>query len=278
MSRITPNFLTRSISSPKSVFQKRLYSQCFGIGHIVPRKSLKYPRYHLAGSSPSVFVRKYSDFLEEFIATHNPPDESVNYFNSLDWSRKVLENPRYKPIAFYPRHFDEKSGENAFFAQTVNTETTFPHVLALQLNDFKTPEPTSGSTDMAAAPSGKIISNPPDNPEVICLMAVGNGLAANISTVHGGVQCVIFDEVVRLLVMLHHINIREPGPRDSHFTVQMNTRYISPMRTPSNVLVRAWLARWEGRKFFAKAQILSDSGVLLTENESIWVTAKRKVL
>jgi len=77
-----------------------------------------------------------------------------------------------------------------------------------------------------------------------------------------------------LCVMLH--NMKGSGPRDSLYTVKLETIYRAAVPTPSNVLVRCWLTRKEGRKWFCRGQIVNEEGVVMTEAEGLWVSTKRK--
>ncbi|KAJ5355955.1 hypothetical protein N7517_010564 [Penicillium concentricum] len=216
-------------------------------------------------------VAERSDYLEGFMNSQTPPQSTVDYFSSLPWTRKFLENQAYKVIPFFSRHLNDHTGENRFFAQTVNSNTTVPHLLALQLKDLESPEFTSHY--------GHQSFNTPDPTtphELICLVSLGRGLDSHPSIVHGGFQGVIFDEIMRNLILLHNNNTCEPGPRDIHFTVNMNISYAAPVITPGVFLVRSNLAGREGRKWFPKAEIVNSDDVVLTSADSTWVTAKRQ--
>ncbi|KAL7626448.1 tRNA-His guanylyltransferase [Parahypoxylon ruwenzoriense] len=217
-------------------------------------------------------AEQQSNFLETFIRDHKAPQPSVDYFSSIDWTRKHLENNAYEAIPFFSRYLNERTGENRFMAQTINSDTTLPHIVSLRLKDIKTPESSTPPNDQVAASDAP---NPP--PELICLMSLGSDLMSHPSIVHGGFQCVIFDEIIRLLILLHHNNVCNPGSRDTHYTVNMTTSYSAPVVAPSDILVRAWLKRREGRKWFAKAEILNSNGLLLTGAESMWVTARKTI-
>lgn len=73
-----------------------------------------------------------SDFFGKFVTEHQPPQETVNYFSNLRWTRKVLENEDYEIVPFFSRYRNDQTGENHFFGRTVNTATTIPHLLSLR--------------------------------------------------------------------------------------------------------------------------------------------------
>ncbi|OJJ78762.1 PaaI family thioesterase [Aspergillus glaucus CBS 516.65] len=213
-----------------------------------------------------------SDFLGQFLESHQPSRAAVNYFSAIDWTRRVLDDRNYEAVPFFSRYLDEQTGENRFFSRTVNTPTTIPHILALRqkgLTTIDTAEPEP-SIRLQCTPTPEIQNR---RPGVICLMALGPELEAHPSIVHGGFQGVIFDEIMRFVILLHQHNIAHPGPRDIHYTTRMSISYRAPVITPSDVLVRSWLARREGRKWFAEAQIVDYNNKILTSAESMWVTA-----
>lgn len=228
-------------------------------------------RYRLSTTAPLEDVVERSDFLEIFMKDQRPSPSAVDYFSSFLWTRKFVEDEAYKAIPFFSRYLNERTGENRFFAETVNSSTTISHLLALQLLDLDSPELISHS-------GRRPLNSPPDltTPhELICLMSLGKGLDSHPSIVHGGFQAVIFDEIMRNLILLHKNTTRETGPRDLHFTVNMNISYAAPVTTPGIFLVRSKLVKREGRKWFTKAEIVNSDDKILTSAESTWVTAKK---
>ncbi|PMD18465.1 hypothetical protein NA56DRAFT_691169 [Hyaloscypha hepaticicola] len=245
----------------------------FAIGHRISKLQKfqwSWRRYQSSTTSAEL-INEQSDFLRHFIREQKPPQSTLDYFASLPWASKILDGNAYEPVPVWSRHINEQTGENRFFAKTVNTDTTVPHILALNLKDFKTPEPTSALLKYEPAPTS--LSNLAPH-ELLFLMALGEDLQAHPSIVHGGFQAIIFDEIMRLLILLHQHNICKPGPRDIHYTANMTVSYSAPVIAPSNVLVRARLIRREGRKWFTKGEIVNTEGQILTTAESMWITAK----
>lgn len=111
-------------------------------------------------------------------------------------------------------------------------------------------------------------------PDVICLMSLDRDLDAHPSIVHGGFQAVLFDEVMRFVILLHQDLVCQPGPRDDHYTANMSISYCAPVMTPTNVVVRAWLTNREGRKWFTTAEIVDCTDSILTTAKSMWITVK----
>jgi len=217
-----------------------------------------------------------ADFMKTFIEAHAPPQESVQHFQSAPWLNAHISSPKYKLIPTFSRHL-KSSGEDFFFSRTVNTAVTIPHMISLQLHDFTTPEPTTET--IPTTTDHRTVTKAPDHPDAITMLALaGPGLNGHPSTLHGGVTCAILDETMGLLVMLHDNNIRGAGPRDSLYTANLNVSYRAPVPTPSDIMVKTWLVRRQGRKWFSKGQILDKEGVVLAEADGLWITTARTKL
>ncbi len=245
----------------------------FAVGHRISKPQKLQPswrRYQSSTASPKL-IDEQSDFLQHFIRRTKPPQSTLDYFSSQPWASKFLGDNVYEPVPVWSRHVNEQTGENRFFAKTVYTDSTIPHILALNLKDFKTPEPTSAPLKDESPP--KSLSNIASH-ELIFLMTLGEDLQAHPSIVHGGFQAIIFDEIMRLLILLHQNNVCTPGPRDIHYTANMTVSYSAPVIAPSSVLVRSRLVRREGRKWFTNGEIVNTEGQILTSAESMWITAK----
>ncbi|CAG8263218.1 unnamed protein product [Penicillium olsonii] len=197
-----------------------------------------------------------SNFLGEFFKTHRCSENTIKFFSSIPWTREILQNENYRTVPLFSRYLNETTGENRFFAKSVNSHETIPHLLALKTIEQRGPEETS--------------SYP-----LIFLISLRQGLDSHPSIVHGGFQGVILDEVARNMILMHHDATCDPVPRDTHFTASMTISYVVPVTTPGVYLVRSQLTRREGRKWYTKAEIVDSSDKVLTNAESFWVTAKR---
>lgn len=217
-----------------------------------------------------------SDFLGKFIASHQPPLETINYFSSQEWTRKVLENEDYEAVPFFSRHHNAQTGENRLVGQTVNTNTAIPHLLSLRRRNLITPTALVQDTEQQRndVQQGGIKTSTSASPDALFLVSLGHDLDAHPSIVHGGFQAVLFDEIMRFVILLHQDRICRPGPRDIHYTVRMSISYRAHVTTPSDVLVRAWLTGREGRKWFLVGEIVDSGENVLTAAESMWVTAR----
>jgi len=213
------------------------------------------------------------DFMQKFITTHRVPEDARNHFLAVDWTKNFVQDPLYKAVPTYSRVLKD-SGEDHFFSRTVSSPSTIPHLLSLQLDDFKSP-PESPPGTFQFKQNHKETTAVPDKPDCIFLLNLGSpGLDGHPGLIHGGMACAILDEMMGLCVMLHHQHIS--GPRDSLFTANLNTTYRAPVPTGGDVLVRCWLVARQGRKWYSIGQIVSKDGLVLTEAQGTWVLAKRQ--
>ena len=223
-------------------------------------------------STPSTTIADRGDFMERFIAEHKVPREALEYFTSSWLSRYVL-SPSYIPIPTFSRVL-KRTGEDFFFARTVSTPQTIPHLISLQRKQFTLPKETPRGETIkyfTDGSSGRERIVAPEEPDALFLLSLARpGLDGHPSVIHGGMACAILDEMMGLCVMLHH-HQHATGARDSLFTVNLNVTYKAPVPTPSDVLVKCWLMGWQGRKWYSIGQITDQEGNVLTEGKGIWV-------
>lgn len=213
--------------------------------------------------------------IATFFATHTVPDSSLKHFSAIPWTSAFLQDPSYNAIPTFSRTLKE-TGEDAFFSVTVNTPTTIPEALCLRLRDLDLPvAPTGSPYNRTTAPASPYDSPVPAKPDVILLLALASpGLDGHPATIHGGMATAILDEVIGLCVMLHQTHVSDP--RSAMYTARLDTVYKKPVPTPAVVAVRSWLTRREGRKWWARGQIVDKDGVVLTESEGLWVEARKR--
>lgn len=252
---LLPRSLQRVLSTPT-------HQQLLGRGFQTSTRVLKAPTIY--------YAEKTSNFLETFIKDCKVPEKTLSHFRSTDWTRRILEDETYEIVPFYSRYLNDTTGENRFFSATINTETGMPHFVSLRKRDWKNIEPLDEKVDDPFAAPASNVSH-----EVLALASFGRDLDAHASIVHGGVQCVMFDEIIRFLILLHHNATCKPGSRDSHYTVKMDVSWHAPMKTPGTVLMKARLLRREGRKWFTEAEIVDNEGTLLTKATAMWITARK---
>lgn len=92
--------------------------------------------------------------------------------------------------------------------------------------------------------------------------------------VHGGMQAAILDEAVGFAVQAHHESTGELEQEEAGWvkvaTVEFDLRYRRPMQTGVEVGIRAEVVRVSGRDYLAVAEIVDDSGDVLTSATAKW--------
>lgn len=217
------------------------------------------------------------DFYANFLSNYKPPVEASRHFASIPWTNDWLTNPAYKVIPFWSRHA-KSSGEDYFFANTINTTKTIPHMVTLQLTDFITPEPSDGaSAPGAPRPSATTDSNTVTcrAPELVYLLQLGErGIDGHPGVIHGGITCALLDETMSVLVS-QHLSNAAPRPKGQIFTANLSTNFRAPVETPATVIIKCWLVRRDTRKWLTKGQIEDSNGRVLAEANAIWVVAQK---
>lgn len=215
------------------------------------------------------------EFHSAFLAQYQPPVEASRHFASIPWTNKWLSSPAYKPIPFWSRH-SKSSGEDYFFANTINTTKTIPHMVTLQLRDLVTPEPsdTPSASSAVPGPTQPTVTDNSRPPELVFLIQLGpNGIDGHPGVIHGGVICALLDEMMSTVVA-QHLNNASPRPKGQIFTANLNTNFRAPVTTPAAVILKCWLVRRDMRKWLTRSQIEDESGRVLAEANAIWVVVR----
>ncbi|PGH35083.1 hypothetical protein GX50_02114 [[Emmonsia] crescens] len=195
------------------------------------------------------------------------PAETLNHFQSDPWTSSFLNLSTHTATKIYSRTSDPSTGEDAFFAHTINSPTTIPYCLTLRKKQPDTPpiQPPYASfpppaTGPNAPKTGPIPSNKVD---LFALFDLATpGINGHPNTAHGGVIATLLDEIMSVAVSVHIPGYREnaSAERARLYTAQLDIRYLKPVRVPGMVVVKAWCVAREGRKFFMRGQLVQEEG------------------
>lgn len=196
---------------------------------------------------------------------YSPPAPLLSYFSAIPWSRNLLSSKDYYPIQTWSRLPKTSTGEDAFFAGTIATPTTIPHVLTLRRRDIA-PPPAPTDPPVWPAPTASASAPPSTSPpDVMMLFGLeAPGICGHPSTAHGGIVATLIDETMSLAVAVHldsdSRGRRSPdeSPRGPIFTSQLDLRYKRPVAVPALVVVRAKVVARAGRKFWVRAQAVQE--------------------
>lgn len=204
-------------------------------------------------------------------ATASDTAASLAYFASVPWTAKYLKSPKYNIVPTSSRSL-KPTGEDAFFARTINTPSTVPYCLSLRGQDLESPQHGSSDNETTSQSSGPSISASPEIFDLVWLIHLAEpGLNGHPKTAHGGVLASILDEITGMCALIYR-----PDKSISMYTATLHTTYKAPVLLPSDAVCTAWLTRKEGRKYWIRAQILDDKGRLMTEGEALFVEVRTK--
>lgn len=192
---------------------------------------------------------------------------AIAHFRSNPWANNLISSEDYTPIPTDSRRLKPSTGEDGFFANTLATPSTIPHVLTLQRRNVAPPQsepPTwlpASKKDAAAAAKPTPGTTPAD---IFMIYELGSpGLSGHPATVHGGIVATLIDEAMSLAVAAHTSapaasGAADDNPRGKIFTAQLDVRYRKRVVNPALLVIRAKVVARVGRKFWVRAQAVQE--------------------
>jgi len=177
----------------------------------------------------------------------------VTHFRSIPWCAAHLSSANLTietPITRFPK----PDHEEALMAQTLNR-----------------PDGIAAFTVFYEAPP-----NPRDIlTKVGAFLTLGPMLNGWKGICHGGVVMTILDEVCGQLAAIN----RARGAVEDiiMMTAYLNVKFLGPVRTGTTILVKARLAKREGRKWFVEGVVEHESGAELAKAEGLFIQLKGKL-
>ncbi|KAE8383272.1 HotDog domain-containing protein [Aspergillus bertholletiae] len=194
------------------------------------------------------------------------PPQDIEYFASLPFASPYLNSQLYEPVPFITR-YDTKDTSNKFFSKVINTANTIPHMLALVRVPDSKPSPTLDQRDdTSPTPSAKLA--PPD---FVVFVSLGPDLCGFQDTVHGGVLAALLDEALGLCAEAKEL------VSNSHtrlYTAGLEISYRSPVHAPSVAMIKTWVTKRHGRKWFLEAQVLDQDGRVKAEAKTLYISSR----
>jgi acyl-coenzyme A thioesterase PaaI-like protein len=188
------------------------------------------------------------------------PKDTLKHFTTVPIAQPTLQDPDFRCLYASRTVTDDGKG-HTLMGKTWATETTIPHLLSL----YRTSDSSSSDTP---------------NVEIRRFYTLGGDLNAHPDLLHGGVISCILDSTLgnAVGIGIRHVDIT------SMYTVQLNVKYESPVRTPGTIVARSWIRKVEvgekNVKVWAEGIIESLSGdrelVVHSKAEGIWVGKKGK--
>ncbi|RJE17524.1 Thioesterase superfamily, partial [Aspergillus sclerotialis] len=191
-----------------------------------------------------------------FIRNETPPQEDINFFSALPFARPYFDSSSdYQPVPFLARH-EKGNPSNEFIGRVINTHDTIPRMLVLMRKADLYPPPQPAGVAIKGTPQSS------NNPGNIVFIQFSSGLNGYKDTVHGGVLSALFDEIFGVCA---GYRVFVWGEKLALVTAKLEVSYRAPVPTPSVGMVKVWVSRREGRKYFLEAVLVGEDGVVRAE-------------
>ncbi|KAL6253043.1 hypothetical protein RBB50_000763 [Rhinocladiella similis] len=196
------------------------------------------------------------------------PQEDLDFFSSLPFAGPYLSmQSRYQPVPFITRHkITQNDTSDLFFSKTISSYDTIPRMLALMRREDLQPSTPETRT------SADIPAQGPQDPYFVVFAQLESGVNGYRDTLHGGVLAALFDEALGLCVE----GCRETFSSGKSWllTASLEINYRSAVTTPGIVLIKTWLEKKEGRKWFLKAQLLDQDNLVKAEARTLYISSR----
>lgn len=207
------------------------------------------------------------------------PQEDIDFFSSLAFTRPYLSRTsHYQPVAFLTRHkLRPDDTSDTFFSRVIKTHDTIPRMFAaMRKSDLHLPH-SHRTKDVGTATSAENPSPAPQGPSdpyYVVFAQLESGTNGFPDTLHGGVVAALFDEALGLCVEGYREAVSTA--KTWLYTASLEITYRAAVTTPGAVLIRTWIEKTEGRKWFVKGQLLDEDGAVKAEGKSLYISSKTR--
>ncbi|KAM7184504.1 HotDog domain containing protein, partial [Naviculisporaceae sp. PSN 640] len=198
------------------------------------------------------------------------------HFRAIPWCAAHLNNPTVLNVVV-PDRRPLPSGESNFVRRIMSSGTTVRACVSFLQNPSRRVKTSSGSEQSLSKSTellkggGAADGETRTKPFLLCnaLLDLGEDMASYAGTMHGGLFTVLMDEVMGTAANFQC----EKGP----YTVQLNTKYIRPIKLPQIVLVRGRVVRKNGRKIVVRGTIEDKDGNIMAEADGLWIDKVKEI-
>jgi acyl-coenzyme A thioesterase PaaI-like protein len=204
----------------------------------------------------------YNQSYRELIKKFSVSQEDVGFFAKMPFVRPYVEKfSVYQPVPFVTR-YDKGDPSDKFFNKTINSNDTIPRVLALMRKEYPLKPQSTGNEDREQP-------QVPEEPHFVVFFQLEPGVNGYVNTAHGGVLAALLDETMGLCAEIYRVFV---SSEQVHLlTAKLEVSYHSPLPTPGLIVIKTWVKRKEGRKWFLEAHILDHEGSLKATAKSVYV-------
>ncbi|KAF1365268.1 hypothetical protein EJ07DRAFT_161345 [Lizonia empirigonia] len=186
-------------------------------------------------------------------------DADIAKLSSIPWAAALINDKRWTPTPSSNR-VPKSTGEDAFFAETLDTNRTIRTMLTLRPSKEEEGDLTYK--------------------ELLVILDLGDGLNGYPQVLHGGFAATLLDETCGGLIQLNVFEkVKRLGSEHAmnYLTAYLNTTYKKPVPVPGPLLCTAKIERLDGRKLYICATIEDGTGVVYTTGECMFVEVKPKL-
>ncbi|KAH6616581.1 HotDog domain-containing protein [Boeremia exigua] len=176
--------------------------------------------------------------------------------STIPWAAELINDKRWTPTLSSNR-FTKPTGEDSFFAETLDTGRTIRTMLTLR--------PTEDQ-------EGEWMYK-----ELLVILDLGDGLNGYAQILHGGFATTLLDETCGGLIQLNVFEkVRRFGSQHAmnYLTAYLNTVYKKPIPVPGPLLCTAKIERQDGRKLYVRATIEDGEGTIYATGDCMFIKAK----
>jgi acyl-coenzyme A thioesterase PaaI-like protein len=205
------------------------------------------------------------------------PHGDVAHFRQTPSLRRWLDHPQYSAVATAAR-LPRTDGENDLFAITLKTLKTIPRWLLVVHDERVKSLPTSGSQGLSSseATDGEQTERSADQPDMLLMLQLDQGVNGFKGVAHGGLLCALLDESLSYCVEFAR-QAKSTG-RNSLFTANLNVDFRRPVVTPGAAVVKCWVTKMQGRKYWLEGRIEDVDGQVCVQAKGLWIEARSENL
>ena len=212
----------------------------------------------------------YNHSYRDLIKSVPISPESVDFFTNFPFVQPYLSpSSPYKLIPFITR-YEKNDLSDMFFSKTINTHDTVPRVLAFMRNPDSSQPPNHVDQNTIDPSKGS-----DDDPHFVVFYQLELGVNGFINTAHGGIMASLLDETIGLCAETYRIFVsNEQAPL---LTADLQLKYRFPVSTPGAIMIKSWVRRREGRKWFLEARVFGEDGLLRAEARSVYTRPRSSI-
>jgi len=214
---------------------------------------------------------------------------SHDYFLSDPWISPLITAPSTRLLIPASRRPKTHNTEDSLLSRTLSTKDTIPY--AISFYNSSTAHPTSAFSLSASASEAHSSVKSVGQPirELMTAHALAGGLDGHPSILHGGIVATLLDEALGYILWLNEERAHYAAVALGHtmdetaeggfgsFTVELAVKYRAPVKTPGTCLVRSWVEKKQGRRFWVRGvveQKVGDEVVVCSEGTGLFIKAK----